>query len=157
MDLTFHVPVQYCSLQNWMFLSPPDTSLTGGCFHFGSASSFLLELLVIVLHFSPGAYWTPSDLGGCSSLRVISLCLFKQFMGFSWQEYWSILLFPSSVDHALSELSTLTCLSWVALHGMAHNVIELRKPPHHDKAVFHEGTFGCSSLSILIKPNSSIV
>ena len=157
MDLSFQVLKQYCFVQHQILLSSPDTTTTEHCFHLGPATSFLLELLVIVLHFSPGAYWTPSDLGGCSSLRVISLCLFKQFMGFSWQEYWSILLFPSSVDHALSELSTLTCLSWVALHGMAHNVIELRKPPHHDKAVFHEGTFGCSSLSILIKPNSSIV
>ena len=39
--------------------------------------------------------------------------------------------FPSPVDHVLSELSTMTCLSWVALHGMAHSFIEL------DKAVVH--------------------
>ena len=31
------------------------------------------------------------------------------------------------VDHILSELSTMTCLSWVALHGMAHGFIELYK------------------------------
>ena len=40
--------------------------------------------------------------------------------------------FPFPVDHVLSELSTKTCLSWVALHGMAHRFIEL------DKAVVHE-------------------
>ena len=40
--------------------------------------------------------------------------------------------FPSPVDHVLSELSTKTRLSWVALHGMAHRFIEL------DKAVVHE-------------------
>ena len=39
--------------------------------------------------------------------------------------------FPSPVDHILSELSTMTCPSWVALHGMAHSFIEL------DKAVVH--------------------
>ena len=39
--------------------------------------------------------------------------------------------FPSPVDHVLSELSTITCPSWVALHGMAHGFIEL------DKAVVH--------------------
>ena len=39
--------------------------------------------------------------------------------------------FPSPVDHVLSELSTMTHLSWVALHGMAHSFIEL------DKAVVH--------------------
>ena len=38
---------------------------------------------------------------------------------------------PSPVDHILSELSTMTCLVWVALHGMAHSFIEL------DKAVVH--------------------
>ena len=29
------------------------------------------------------------------------------------------------MDHILSELSTMTRLSWVALHGMAHSFIEL--------------------------------
>ena len=37
----------------------------------------------------------------------------------------------SPVDHVLSELSTMTCPSWVALHVMAHSFIEL------DKAVVH--------------------
>ena len=36
------------------------------------------------------------------------------FMGFSRQEYWSGLLFPSPVDHFLSDLSTMTSQSWVA-------------------------------------------
>ena len=35
------------------------------------------------------------------------------------------------MDHLLSELSTMTHLSWVALHSMAHSLIEL------DKAVAH--------------------
>ena len=35
-------------------------------------------------------------------------------MGFSRQEYWSGLPFPSSVEHILSDLSTMTHLSWVA-------------------------------------------
>ena len=52
-------------------------------------------------------------------------------MGFSRQEYWSGLPFPFPVDHILSELSTMTCPSWVALNGMAHSFIEL------DKAVVH--------------------
>ena len=39
--------------------------------------------------------------------------------------------FPSPVDHILSELSTMTRPSWVALRGMAHSFIEL------DKAVVH--------------------
>ena len=47
------------------------------------------------------------------------------------QEYWIGLPFPSPVGHILSELSTMTYLFWVALHGMAHSFIEL------DKAVAH--------------------
>ena len=35
------------------------------------------------------------------------------------------------MDHILSELSTMIRLSWVALHGMVHNFVEL------DKAVVH--------------------
>ena len=46
-------------------------------------------------------------------------------MAFSRQKYWSGLPFPSPVDHVLSELSTMTCPSWVALHGKAHSFIEL--------------------------------
>ena len=48
-------------------------------------------------------------------------------MGFSRQEYQSSLPFPSPVDHILSELSTMTHLSWVALQGIAHSFIQLDK------------------------------
>ena len=47
------------------------------------------------------------------------------------QEYWSGFPFPSPVDHILSELPTMTHLSWVALHGMAHSFIELHKAVVH--------------------------
>ena len=40
---TFQVPMQHCSLQHQNLLSPPDTSTTGYCFPFHSASLFLLE------------------------------------------------------------------------------------------------------------------
>ena len=73
---------------------------------------------------SPVAYWAPTNLGS-SSFSVISFSLFILFMGFSRQEYWSGLTFSSPLDHVLSELSTMTCPSWVALHGMAHSFIEL--------------------------------
>ena len=36
-----------------------------------------------------------------------------------------------SVDQVLSELSAMTCLSWMALHGMAHSFIELGKAVVH--------------------------
>ena len=121
MDLTFQVPMQYCSLQHQTLLLSPVTSTAGCCFYFGSISSFFLEL---VLHWSPVAYWAPTDLES-SSFSVLSSCLFILFVGFSKQEYWSGLPFPSPMDHLLSGLSTMTHPSWVALHSMAHSFIEL--------------------------------
>ena len=109
MDLIFPVPMRYCSLQHWGLLLPPDI--------------FFLELFVQV---PPVAYWTLTNLKG-SSFSVISFCLFILFMGFLRQECWSGLPFPSPVDHVLTELSTMTGLSWVALHSMAHSFIELDK------------------------------
>ena len=126
-DLTFQVPMQYCSLQHWTLLPSPVTSTTECCFCFGSVSSFFLELF---LYWSPVAYWAPTDLGS-SSFSVLYFCIFILFMGFSRQEYWSDLPFPSPVDHILSDLSTMTCPSSVALHSMAHSFIEL------DKAMIH--------------------
>ena len=110
MDLTFQVPMQYCSLQHQTLLLSPVTSTAWYCFCFGSLSSFFLELF---LHWFPVAYWAPTDLGS-SSFGILSFCLFLLFMGFSRHEYWSGLPFPSLVDHALSDLSTMTCPFWVA-------------------------------------------
>ena len=64
MDLTFQVPMQYCSLQHWTLLLSPVTSTAGYCFCFCSVSPFFLELF---LHWSPVAYWAPTDLGSSSS------------------------------------------------------------------------------------------
>ena len=130
MDLTFQVPMQYYSSQHQTLVSPPGTLTSGCCFHCGSASLFLLELY---LHSSPAAYWISTYLGvgWGAHLSVLSFCLFILSMEFSRQEFWSGLPFPSPVDYILSELSTMTHLSWVALQGMAHSFIEL------DKAVVH--------------------
>ena len=124
MNLTFQFPMRYCSLQkHWTFPPSPATSTTARHFCFGSASSFFLELL---LHSSPVAPWAPTNLGS-SSFSVLSWCLFKLFMGFPRQEYWSALPFPPPVDYVSSELSTMTHPSWVALHGMAHSFIWIRQ------------------------------
>src|SRR5574340_205723 len=104
--------MQYCSLEHQILLSPPDTSTTEYCFFFQPVPSFLLELLVIALCSSPVASWTHSYLGGSFS-SVISFCLFILSMGLSRQEYWNGLPFPSPVKHVLSELFTMTRLSWV--------------------------------------------
>ena len=120
-DLTFQVPMQYCSLQCQILLSPWDTFTAGHCFCFGPSSSFLLELF---LCSSPAAYWTSTDLGG-SFFSVVSFCLFILFMGHSSQEWWSGLSFPSPGDHILSELSTMTHLSWV-VSSIAWLIVSLR-------------------------------
>ena len=127
MELTFQAPVQYCCLQYWTLLPSPVTSTTGWWFCFGSISSFYLELF---FNWSPVSYWASTDLGS-SSFNVLSFFLFILFMGFSMQDYWSDLPLPYPVDHVLSELSTMTHLSWVALHSMVHSFIEL------DKIVVH--------------------
>ena len=62
--------------------------------------------------------WAPTN-PGSSPFSILSFCLFILFMGFSRQGYWSGLPFPSPVDHILSDLSTMTCPSWVAPHGVA--------------------------------------
>ena len=129
--------MQYSSLQHQTLLLSPVTSTTGYYFCFGSISSFFLELF---LHWSPVAYWAPTDLGH-SSFSVLSFCLFILFMGFSRKEYWSGLPFHSPVDYVLLELSTITHLSWVAVQGMAHSFLEL------DKAVVHVISLSSSALS----------
>ena len=75
MDLTFQLPMQYFSLQNWTLLSPPGTSTTECHFCFGPAPSFFLELSVTALCSSLVAYQTPYNLGSSSS-SVISFCFF---------------------------------------------------------------------------------
>ena len=127
MDLTFQVPMQYCSLQHRTLLLSPVTSTTEYCFCFGFIPSFFLELF---LHCSPVAYWAPTDLGS-SSFSFLSFCIFILFMGFSRQEYWSGMPFPSPVDHFLLDLSIMTLPSWVALYSMAHSFIELYKVVVH--------------------------
>ena len=84
-NLTFQVPMQYCSLQHWTLLLSPVTPTTGYCFCFGSIPSFFLEFF---LHWSPVAYWAHTDLGN-SSFSILSFCLFILFMVFSRQEYWA--------------------------------------------------------------------
>ena len=72
MDLTFQIPMQYCSLQHQTLLPSPVTSTIGCCFCFGPVSSFFLELF---LHWSSVAYWAPINLWS-SSFSVLSFCLF---------------------------------------------------------------------------------
>ena len=119
MDLTFQVPMQSCSLQHGVYFHHQSCSQLDFAFCFGSISSFFL-------HIGHLLTW-----GVHLSVSFLSFCLFILFMGFSKQEYWNGLPFPSPVDHILSEISTMTCPSWVALHGMTCSFSELDKPVVH--------------------------
>ena len=66
---------------------------------------------------------------GSKSQRQLSD--WTELLGFSRREYWSGLSLLSPVGHILSELSTMTCLSWLALQDMVHSFFKL------DNAVFH--------------------
>ena len=135
MELTFQVPMQYCSLQHQTLFPSPVTSTTGWwwccCFFFcfGSVPSFFLELF---FHWSPVAYWVPTDLGS-SSFSVLSFCLFicHAVLKVRTLKWFAI---PSLVDHVLSEFCTMThpsILGGPTCHGSSHSFIEL------DKAMVH--------------------
>ena len=118
--------MQYCSYTSDL------ASITS---HIHTWVLFLLSLHLFILYriISPlisssilGTHW-PGEL----SFSVLSFCLFILFMGFSRQDYWNGLPFPSPMDNILPEIYTMTHLSWVALHSMVHSFIEL------DKAVVH--------------------
>ena len=96
------------------------------CFHILA----VVNIAAVKIRVHVSLNWAPTNLGG-PSFHVLYFCLFILFTGFSGQEYWSGLSFPSPVDHVLSELSTMIHPCWVALHGTAHSFIEL------DKAVVH--------------------
>jgi len=75
----------------------------------------------------------------CDQLFAIPLAADFSYCSWHFQaRNWSGLPFSSPVDHVLSELFPRTCLSWVALHGMAHGFIELCKPLSQDKAVMYK-------------------
>ena len=111
MDLTFQVPMQYCSLQRRILLLSPVTSTAGYCFCFGSTPSFFLELF---LHWPPVAYWAPTDLGSYS-FSILSFCLFILFMGYSRQEYCEsvALNMPANLETA----AVATGLERVSVHS----------------------------------------
>ena len=107
MDLTFHITMQYCSLQHWTLLPPPDTSTIGCCFWIISISSYLLQLF---LWSSLVVYLTPTNLES-SSFSVISFCLFILFLGFSRQVTVQLYLLQTSplLHVLLISCSSLAC------------------------------------------------
>ena len=138
MDLTFQVPVKYCSLQHQTLFWPPNTSTTEHHFCFGQATSFFLDLFVIALHSSPVAYWTPSNLRG-SFFQCHIYLPFHTGHGVLTARILKWFAISFSSGHVLSELSTMIHPSWIALHSKAYSITELHKPLSHDKAVIHGG------------------
>ena len=125
-DVTFQVPMQYCSFQHQTLLSPPDTSKTERHFHFGPATSFFLELLVIALTL-------PQHHTGHLPTCVAHLPL-PYLLAFSSCSWGSHSKNTGVVCHSLlqwttlSELSTMIHPSWVAQHSMAHSFIGYASP-----------------------------
>ena len=64
-------------------------------------------------------------------LSVSYLFAFSYCLWGSQGKNTEVMPFPSPVDHILSDLSTMTCPSSVALHSMAHSFIELEQAVVH--------------------------
>ena len=125
MDLAFQ-SYGILVLQHRTLLLSPVTSTTGCCFCFGSIPSFFLELF---LHWSPVAYWAPTDLES-SSFSILSFCLFILFMGFQGKN-------TEVTCHSLLQWTTFcqTSPPWPTHPGWPHmawlNFIELNKAVVH--------------------------
>ena len=115
MDLTFQVPMQYCSLQHQTLLPSPATFTIGCCFHFVSFSSFFLDLF---LHWSPVAYWAPTDLGS-SSFSVLPFLPFHTVLGVLNTRILEWFVIPFSNGPRSVRPLHMTLPSWVAPHGIA--------------------------------------
>ena len=114
MDLTFQVPMQYCSLRHQTLLQSPVTSTTGCCFLSGSILSFFLELF---LHSSPVVFGHLPTKG--VQLSVSYLFAFSHVYGLLNARIMKWFDIPFSSGPCFSELSTITHPFWIALHSMA--------------------------------------
>ena len=125
MDQTFQVPMQHFSLKHRTLLLSTVTSTAGGCFCFGSISSFFLELF---LHWFPVAYWAPTNQGS-SSLSVLSFAFSYGSWGLKSRILkWFVIPFSSGPCFVRTLHHDL---SWVAQHSMIHGFIELDKDVVH--------------------------
>ena len=124
MDLPFQVRMQYCSLQHRTLLPLPVISTTGlfllwlHPFILSEVSSPLISCSILSTYW-PGEFifQCPIFLSFHTVHGLLKARILKWFAFLQWT--------------TLSELSTITCPSWVALQGMTHSFIEL------DKAVVH--------------------
>ena len=121
MDLTFQVPMQYCSLQHWTLLLSPVISTTG--------FRFLLWLRLFILSGVISPLISSSILGTYQPGKFIFQCpiflLFHSVHGVLKARILTWFAIPfSSGPHFVRTLAMI-CPSWVALHAMAHCFIKL--------------------------------
>ena len=137
MDLTFQIPMQYCSLQCQTFLPPSDSATTEHHFHFGPAASFFPGT---ISNFPPlpssmlDTFWSEGLIFWCHiflPFHTIHGVLEARIL--EW-----VVISPTSGPHFIRTLH-YDHPSRMAQHGMAHSFIELHKPFCYNKAVIHAG------------------
>ena len=141
-DLTFQVHAVL------FFTASPDTSTAERRFCFGPAASFFPELLVAVLHSSPVARLTPSELGG-SSFRVVSFSLLRRSWGSRGR-------YPGVVCSSLLQCITLCqnsplwspCLGWSCMSWLVASLSYTSPLPQEGRGSM-KGYLGyCMSLNL---------
>ena len=120
MDLPFQVPMQYCSLQHWTL-------------PLGIVSALAQPLRSFWSYFSALLQW---NVGHLLIWRVhLSVSYLVSFSYCSWGSQGKnadvVFPIPFSSGPSLSKLFTMTHLSWVALHSVAHSFTELGKVVVH--------------------------
>ena len=125
MDLTFQVPMQYCSLQHRTFITS----------HIHSWALFLLWLHPLILSGVISPLISRSILGtyppGVFIFQCVILLPFHTVHGVLKARILKWFAIPFSTGPRFVRLSTTTHLSWLALHGMTHSFIELEKAVVH--------------------------
>ena len=120
---------------DWFYLLIAQGTLKSLLQHHNSKSSIFLVLSLLYDPTLTSIYYliTWSFVGKVMSLLFNML---SSFVIVFLQRDMDLLIYSCMV--IVSELFTMASPSWVALHGIAHHFIELRKPLCH-KAVVHEG------------------
>ena len=124
MDLTFQVPMQYLS-----FTASDFTSITS---HIHNWSLFSLWLCLFILSGVISPLFSSSILGTYQPGEFIFQCpIFLPFHTVNGVLKKRILKWFAISFSVLVRTLHHTRPSWVALHGMAHSLIELDKPVVH--------------------------
>ena len=113
-DLTFQVPMQYCSLQHGTLLYHQSHPQLGVVFTLALSLHSFLSYFSTDLQKHKGIYWPGEFIFQCHIFLP-----FHTVHGALKARILKWFAIPFSSGPHFSELSTMTRLSWVALHGMA--------------------------------------